>query len=254
MKKRLQPNYGIDAPGLVRTFVIGGAVFAVAAAGITAFSDLVPSWVGIVIAVLVAASGYMLGMGSFMIYESRIGKVRGREAILDLVTWRGDERVLDVGCGRGLLLVGAAKRLKTGAATGIDIWQSADQSGNGPEGAIANAAIEGVADRIEIATGDMRLLPFETASFDAVMSHWVVHNLALEADRDMALAEMHRVLRPGGTLIVTDIEHRDAYVACLSALGFSGVRVMVRPMRDAILNAVSFGSFRPATVVGRKSA
>ena len=36
----------------------------------------------------------------------------------------GDEKVLDVGCGRGLLLIGAAKRLKSGKATGIDVWDA----------------------------------------------------------------------------------------------------------------------------------
>jgi cyclopropane fatty-acyl-phospholipid synthase-like methyltransferase len=45
---------------------------------------------------------------------------------------RGDETVLDVGYGRGLHLIGAAKRLTTGKAPGVDIWQAEDLSGNLP--------------------------------------------------------------------------------------------------------------------------
>jgi len=40
--------------------------------------------------------------------------------------------VLDVGCGRGLLLIGAARRLTTGKAVGVDIWQAEDRVGNLP--------------------------------------------------------------------------------------------------------------------------
>lgn len=248
MSSRVRPNYGIDAPGLVRFFVIGGAV-AAALAGVTvAFLSAHPIWVAVAATVFGLAACYLLGMGSFMIYESRVGKVSGREAILDQVDWRGDEMVLDVGCGRGLLLVGAAHRLKTGRAIGVDIWQAKDQSATGPDGAVANALIEGVADRIDIQTADMRTLPFPAGSFDVVMSHWVVHNLALEADRNVAIGEMARVLRAGGTLMLTDIENRGAYVEELRRLKFADIRVSVDARRDAILNAVSFGSFRPATI------
>jgi cyclopropane fatty-acyl-phospholipid synthase-like methyltransferase len=48
------------------------------------------------------------------------------------VPWKGDEAVRDVGCGHGLMLVGAARRLTTGKATGIDIWQAEDLTGNRP--------------------------------------------------------------------------------------------------------------------------
>ena len=72
-------------------------------------------------------------MGARMVWDSKYGKVRERERLLDLLTWTGRERVLDVGCGRGLLLIGAAKRLTTGgggSAAGIDLWQQEDLSGN----------------------------------------------------------------------------------------------------------------------------
>src|SRR5204863_1576997 len=92
-------------------------------------------------------------MGLWMIYDSKIGKVREREYYLDRLTWRGDERVLDVGCGLGLFLIGAAKRLTTGRAVGIDLWQAEDLSGNTPDGTRNNAKIEGQAEKVEVHTG-----------------------------------------------------------------------------------------------------
>ena len=109
-------------------------------------------------------------MGLWMLWNSRIGKVRRRERLLQRIAWTGRERVLDVGCGRGLMLIGAAKRLNTGKATGIDIWQSEDLSGNRPEAAMENARREGVADRIEVQTAEMRQMPFPANTFDVVVS------------------------------------------------------------------------------------
>ena len=201
---------------------------------------------------LAAAALYLLGMGCLMLFWRKMTKVMGRDTILDQIEWRGDEQVLDVGCGRGLMLVGAAKRLTTGRAVGVDIWQAVDQSHNTPEAALENGRKEGVADRVEVATGDARSLPFPDQSFDIVVSHWVIHNLPSEAERDRALEEMERVLRPGGHLILADIENRDKYSSKLAALGLLNVRLMFDPVKDMILRAVSFGSFGPATLYAQK--
>src|ERR1035438_8243568 len=89
-------------------------------------------------------------MALWMIWDSKVGKMRTREQLLDHITWKGSERVLDVGCGRGLMLIGAAKRLTTGSATGVDIWQSEVLSGNNPEAPLRNAKAEGVENRVKI--------------------------------------------------------------------------------------------------------
>ena len=44
-----------------------------------------------------------------MYQSSRVWKLQYRDRILESLTWRGDEKVLDAGCGRGLFLIGAAK-------------------------------------------------------------------------------------------------------------------------------------------------
>ena len=232
----IKPDYGIDAPGLVRFFLIAGCV------ALALFVLTILSWpMSWLIFILALATVYLLGMGSYMMYGSKIEKIRQRE-------------VLDVGCGRGLMLVAAARRLTSGKATGIDIWAAKDQSSNTKEAPLENAKLEHVSDRVEVSTADMRELPFADQTFDVVLSHWVVHNLEKESERTTALEEMARVLRPAGQIILADIEFREAYQAKLADLGFTNVKLVVNPIKDMILSAVSFGSFRPFVIVAQKSA
>ncbi|HYV48478.1 MAG TPA: methyltransferase domain-containing protein [Myxococcaceae bacterium] len=103
-------------------------------------------------------------------------------------------RVLDVGCGTGRLAHWIAERVgTTGAVTGIDPLEER----------IHVARARGGNVRFEVGqAGDLRA--FEDASFDAVcmssVFHWV-------ADKAKALAEVRRVLRPGGRLGVTTQPH-----------------------------------------------
>jgi ubiquinone/menaquinone biosynthesis C-methylase UbiE len=111
--------------------------------------------------------------------------------------------VLDLGCGRGAVLIAAARRVPRGRAVGVDLW-SADQSGNRPEATRANAAAAGVADRVEVRTGDLTALPFPDHSFDVVTSAMAIHNIKSAEGRYRALDEAVRVLRPGGRLLIAD--------------------------------------------------
>lgn len=247
----MRPRYGIDAPLLVRNFLAAGLLLAVLAGALVSAISWRPLSIWLGIGLLVPAI-YSLGMFCLMLWDSLVTKVRGRDAILDLVAWRGDKAVLDVGCGSGLLLVGAARRLTTGHATGVDLWLDRDQASNTPTRAIDNATIEGVADRVSLETADMRALPFPDSHFDVVVSHWVVHNLETAAERLVAMTEMKRVLRPGGTILLTDIVFRDEYLKTFKELGFAEVRLEIPSIwRDKILSLVSFGAYQPATVIAR---
>jgi arsenite methyltransferase len=209
-----KPDYGLDAPGVVRNLVlaaVGGLVlFVGAAAGL---------WPASPRGVPLAATGLacFFGFGAtalFMAWYSRVGKVDARERMLDQFPWRGDEVVLDVGCGKGLMLVAAARRLKAdavGRAVGIDIWQSEDLTGNSSDATLENARREGVADCVEVKTADMRHVPFPDCTFDAVVSVAAIHNLYERPDRQKAIAEIARVLKPGGFALINDIRHHAEY-------------------------------------------
>lgn len=170
-------NYGIDAPGLLRFFFIAGAV-ALAIFLVLLFSSVLEQIPKIIVVTLLGiAATYLLGIGCFMLYGSKIMKLKDRDKLLNLVEWSGSELVLDVGCGRGLMLVGAAKNLTSGKAIGIDLWSQQDQANNSSAAALSNAAIEGVTERVEVKTADMCQLPFPENCFDVVLSSWAVHNL-----------------------------------------------------------------------------
>jgi ubiquinone/menaquinone biosynthesis C-methylase UbiE len=193
-------------------------------------------------------------MGMWILWESKIGKLRDRERLLRRIDWTGSEHVLDVGCGRGLILVGAARRLRTGKAIGIDIWQSEDLTGNAPDAVLENARYEGVDDRVEVRTADMRQIPFPDGTFDVILSRAAIHNIYSANDRAAAIREIARVLRPGGQAVIEDIRHMCEYARVFSQNGCKDIR------RDGSLIAYVFfmiatvGSVRPATLLVRKSA
>jgi SAM-dependent methyltransferase len=132
------------------------------------------------------------------------GKLRVWERELDLAGLKGNEQLLDLGCGRGAVLIAAARRLPTGCAIGADLWHGKDQSGNSREATLANAAAAGVADRVEVHTADMTALPFADGTFDIVTSALAIHNIPSAEGRYRAVDEAIRVLRPGGQLLVAD--------------------------------------------------
>ncbi len=248
-----RPDYGIDAPGVRRGMLLAGCAGVTVAIG-ARFTGWLGSFAPWISGLGFVVAAYGLFMGSYMTYGSRIGKLRAREKLLGLASalrpWNGSEAVLDVGCGRGLMLVGAARRLKTGQAVGIDLWRAEDQADNSPTAAQANAHIEGVSDRIRIDTGDARQLPYPDGSFDAVLSHWVVHNLPDANDRQRALDEMLRVLRPGGVLVLADIANIGEYQTYLSSKGFTHLQFDNGGAEAAIIGALSGGSYRPQALIG----
>ncbi|MFF4339019.1 hypothetical protein ACFY00_03645 [Kitasatospora sp. NPDC001540] len=134
-------RYGVDAPGFVASTSAPGAACTLAAAarpfrGRTAVAAL--------------GTGLLVQPGVHL-HTTLHGKLRLWERELDALELRGDERLLDLGCGcgRGAVLIGAARRLSRGRAVGVDLWASKDQSGNTPTATLADATAAGVRDRID---------------------------------------------------------------------------------------------------------
>jgi arsenite methyltransferase len=209
-----RPDYGVDAPGVVRGLAVAGIV-ALALAGIAI-------WLAIVwLAVVFAAAGVALLIASALTLRNALhGKFRHRERILGHVSWHGDERVLDVGTGRGLLLVGAVKRAPRGHGVGLDIWNTRDLSGNSIERTTANLAAEGVVGRCELVTVPAQTMSFPDASFDAVVSNLCLHNIPGKA-RKQAVCEIARVLKPGGIAVISDLMFVNRHAETFRAAGLT---------------------------------
>ena len=213
-------NYGVDAP--LAVFVpLAAGVLLMLAAGVRAHTF---SWVGLL----------LLAVGFYMLYGSKCGKYKLREKILQRTIVRESDTVLDVGCGRGLLLNGLAQKLKTGKAYGVDLWSGKDQSGNGAKAVQANAQLEGTADRIAVQSGDMRSLPFADETFNVIVSSLAIHNIHGAAEREKALLEMARVAKSGCRLAILDLAHIREYAQVLSENGFlveevSGLQAQMFP-------------------------
>lgn len=121
-------------------------------------------------------------------------------------------RVLDVGCGTGIVARTAAARVgRSGRVTGIDL--------NDGMLAVARAASAAIRPPIEWRQGSASALPFPDQSFDAVLSQQM---LQFASDPTAALREMHRVLAPGGraaVFVCRPIAHSPGYVVMAEALG-----------------------------------
>ena len=179
------------------------------ALGATSFTSLLPDSTLLKFSTLIV--GVLLIIPALFARHFAISKwtyaANVRTQVFNALALRGDEKVLDVGCGSGILLNEAARQLSTGKAIGIDIW--APHSGGGSYALLMkNAKAEGVADKIEFKQADVRKLPFGDASFDVIVSSGALHHIGRDrSDHEQAINEMLRVLKPGGKIALMDITH-----------------------------------------------
>ena len=132
---------------------------------------------------------------------------RWKQRLIRLAELRPDDRVLDLACGTGDLLFASAERVRS--AVGLDITHRMLQLARAKRAA-------------RVVTGDMLALPFPDASFTVVTTGYGLRNVP---DLAAAIAEIHRVLVPGGRLLSLDFNRpqnpivRTAYLAYLTVVG-----------------------------------
>lgn len=209
----MKPDYGIDAPEVIR------ALFVVAIA--CALLEIVPRAFQLELRVhlpLVVALG-CTAAGFAMLGYSKAGKLRHRDRLLALAELGAGMTVLDVGTGRGLLAIGAARTAGV-KAIGVDVFAAKDLSDNSLEKTLATVAAESVPG-VEIRSEDARKTTLADASVDRVLSNRCLHSVGDRAEREKALAEIVRVLRPGGRAVLSDSRYVGESAAYLAARGFA---------------------------------
>ncbi len=152
-----------------------------------------------------------------------------RQRIADLARLQPGESVLDVGCGTGTLALVARQRVgATGRVSGID------PSPQMIACARHKAARRGQA--IDFQVGVIEQLSFPDQSFDTVLSTFMMHHLPDDLKR-RGLAEIARVLKPGGRLLVLDMK---------GPVGLWKSRVADQPalMKEAGFSQVEMGETR----------
>jgi ubiquinone/menaquinone biosynthesis C-methylase UbiE len=123
-------------------------------------------------------------------------RARLRRATVALAEIQPGEQVLEVGCGTGDVALAASAQ--AGAVVGID---------PAPEMiAVARAKAARLAPAVDFQVGVIEALPFPDAAFDVVLSSLMMHHLPDDLKRE-GIAEIARVLKPGGRLVIVDMKH-----------------------------------------------
>ncbi len=156
------------------------------------------------------------GLRRYNLFTTAFFLGRHRRLLAEFVTLAGvrpGDRALDIGCGPGKLVraLGAATG-PTGAAVGVDPSATA----------VADNSERDRAAHHRYVVGPAQSLPLPDAEFDVVTCTFVMHHIP-ESQREAAIAEMWRVLRPGGRLLLADASPSRRMRAVLSVfLGRGG--------------------------------
>jgi len=239
-KARGRTGYGVDEPRMIAQLGVAGALCAAVGVLISVYTISSSPKAADTAIIVGPGVGFLIFVVAAALYwSSRLGKGREMSKIVNDIPWGGEEVVLDLGCGRGLAMVMAAKRLTTGYALGIDTWSSARLSGNDPRSIGANAEHEGVESRVSAARGFSAQLPLADRSVDVILSGVALHHLVPRKQRKALFAEMARVLKDGGRVGILDAGNGPEYSTLLNRTG----------LRDVELHRIRFAGFPPFHIV-----
>ncbi len=179
----------------------------------------------------------MVWFGDTFFFRGKLRELRLRT--INLASIQPGEKVLDVGCGTGTLAIEVQQRVgATGRVAGID--PGAQQIAR----ARSKAARRNLA--IDFQIGVIEQLAFPDQTFDVVLSTLMMHHLPASLKRQ-GLAEIARVLKPGGRLVIADFKHkkeRQGQAVHFHA-GGSSIQDLVALVKEAGFSQVETQEMRP---------
>jgi ubiquinone/menaquinone biosynthesis C-methylase UbiE len=160
---------------------------------------------------LVFLVSFLFPFYSYFVFSHRGGDFQTKlfALVIQKLDLEQDGKVLEVGCGNGVLSVLLAKHFSDADVTGVDYWGSDWEYSKGV--CEKNAVIAEVTNRVHFQKGDAASLDFSDGSFDGITSNLTFHEVQKVKDKKDVLFEALRVLKPGGAFSLVDYFYDPQY-------------------------------------------